>query len=136
MTLRKPFGTGFVPWVEAQISEAMDAGAFDTLPGAGKPLPNNKGQFDPDWWVKQYAEREGVSILPASLALLRKVEKELALIRKLGDEAAVRRRVAAVNAEIVKLNMTLVDGPPTTLSPLDVDQVVAEWRESRSTKPR
>ena len=56
--------------------------------------------------------------------------------KKLGDEAAVRRRVAAVNAEIVKLTMTVVDGPSTTLSPLDVDQVVAEWRESRSTKPR
>ena len=134
MTLRKPFGTGFVPWVESQINEAMEAGAFDNLPGAGKPLPNNKGQFDPDWWVKQYAEREGVSILPASLAILRKVEKELALIQKLGEEAAVRRRIAALNAEIVKLNMTLVDGPPTSLSSLDVDDVVAQWRESRSAK--
>ena len=134
MTLRKPFGTGFVPWVESQINEAMAAGAFDNLPGAGKPLPNNKGQFDPDWWVKQYAEREGVSILPASLELLRKVEKELALIQKLGNEATVRSRIAALNAEIVKLNKTLVDGPPTSLSALDVDEVVANWRQSRATK--
>jgi hypothetical protein len=136
MALRKPFGTGFVPWIESQIKDAMDAGAFDNLPGAGKPLPNNSGQFDPDWWVKQYAQREGVSILPASLAMLRKVEKELALIEKLGDEAAVRRRVAALNAEIVKLNTTLVEGPPTTLSALDVDDVVAHWRQSRAMKPR
>ena len=134
MTLRKPFGTGFVPWVESQINEAMAAGAFDNLPGAGKPLPNNKGQFDPDWWVKQYAEREGVSILPASLELLRKVEKELTLIQKLGNEAAVRSRIAALNAEIVKLNKTLVHGPPTSLSPLDIDDVVANWRQSRATK--
>jgi len=134
MTLRKPFGTGFVPWVESQINEAMAAGAFDNLPGAGKPLPNNKGQFDPDWWVKQYAEREGVSILPASLELLRKVEKELTLIQKLGNEAAVRSRIAALNAEIVKLNKTLVHGPPTSLSPLDIDDVVANWRQSRAAK--
>lgn len=132
MTLRKPFGTGFVPWIESQIQGAMEAGAFDNLPGAGKPLPNNSGQFDPDWWVKQYAEREGVSILPASLAMLRKVEKELALIQKLGDEAAVRRRLGALNAEIIKLNATQVDGPPTILGALDVDQMVAQWRESRS----
>ena len=134
MTLRKPFGTGFVPWVESQINEAMAAGAFDNLPGAGKPLPNNKGQFDPDWWVKQYAEREGVSILPASLELLRKVEKELTLIQKLGNEAAVRSRIAALNAEIVKLNKTQVHGPPTSLSPLDIDDVVANWRQSRAAK--
>jgi len=134
MTLRKPFGTGFVPWIESQIQGAMDAGAFDNLPGAGKPIPNNDGQYDPDWWVKQYAKREGVSILPASLAMLRKVEKELALIDKLGDEAAVRRRIAALNVEIVKLNMTLVDGPPTTLGALDVDDVVAQWREKRADK--
>lgn len=134
MTLRKPFGTGFVPWIESQINEAAAAGAFDNLPGAGKPLPNNKGQFDPDWWVKQYAEREGVSILPASLQLLRKVEKELALIQKLGNEATVRARITALNDEIVKLNKTLVDGPPTSLSPFDVEDVVAHWRQGLAAK--
>src|SRR5262245_49243749 len=131
MTERKPLGTGFVPWIDAQISAAMKDGAFDNLPGAGKALPDNLG--DPyERWAKQFAEREEVSLLlPPSLELRRKVESELAAVEKLSDEAGVRRRIDALNAEIAKFNATVVDGPPTNLSPLDVDQVVARWRRSR-----
>jgi hypothetical protein len=132
MTERKPAGTSWETWIEAQIRVAREQGAFDNLPGAGKPLPNIGGEYDPDWWVKQLVRREQVSILPPSLELLRKVEKELAAIDKLRDEAAVRDRVTALNAEIAKVNATVMEGPPTRLSPLDVDKVVARWRQTRS----
>ncbi len=134
MTERKPFGTSFEPWIEAQIRTAMEQGAFDNLPGAGKPLPTDE-QYDPDWWVKQLIQREQVSMLPPSLELLRKVRTELAAIEKLDDGAAVRRRVAALNAEIARFNATVVEGPPTSLGPLDVDQVMARW-QTRSSKAR
>ena len=75
-------------------------------------------------------------MLPPSLELLRKVETELAAIEKLNDEATVRRRVDVLNAEIAKLNATVVEGPPTRLGTLDVDQVVARWRGTRSANPR
>ena len=75
-------------------------------------------------------------MLPPSLELLRKVETELAAIEKLHDEATVRRRVAALNAEIAKVNATVIEGPPTRLSTLDVDQVVARWRRTRSANSR
>ena len=134
MTERKPLGTGFEPWIEAQIRVAMEGGAFDNLPGAGKPLPIGQ-EFDPDWWVKQLIQREQVSMLPPALELLRKVQTELAAIEKLDDEAAVRRRVAVLNAEIAKINATVVEGPPTSLGTLDVEQVVARW-QARSANPR
>ena len=76
--------------------------------------------------------------LPAaapSLELLRKVERELATIEKLPDEATVRRRIAALNVEIAKVNATVVEGPPTRLGKLDADQVVARWRRTRSATP-
>lgn len=130
MTERKPPGTSWETWIDAQISLAREQGAFDNLPGAGKPLPN-LGQ-DPDWWVKQLVKREQISILPPSLELLRKVETELAAIEKLHDEATVRRRVAALNVEIANVNATMLEGPPTRLGTLDVDKVVATWRRSRS----
>ena len=79
---------------------------------------------------------EQVSELPPSLELLRKVEKELAAIEKLPDEAAVRSRVTALNAEIAKVNATVVEGPPTRLGALNVDKVVARWRQTRSANPR
>ena len=88
------------------------------------------------WWVKQLAEREQLSLLPPSLELARKVEKELAGIEKLADEAAVRRRIAALNGEIARLNSTATEGPPTRLGKLDVDQVVARWQRTRSANPR
>jgi len=136
MTQRKPPGTSWESWIEAQIRVAMEEGAFDNLPGAGKPLPNLGQEYDPLWWVKQLTQREQISLLPPSLELLRKVERELATIEKLPDEATVRRRVAALNVEIARVNATVVEGPPTRLGTLDVDQVVARWRRTRSANPR
>jgi hypothetical protein len=138
MTQRKPPGTSWESWIEAQIRVAQEQGAFDNLPGAGKPLPNMDQEYDPLWWVKQLAEREqlSLSLLPPSLELLRKVERELATIEKLPDEATVRRRIAALNVEIAKINATAMEGPPTRLGKLDVDQVVARWRRTRSATPR
>ena len=54
---------------------------------------------------------------------------------KLHDEATVRHRVAALNVEIAKINATAVEGPPTRLGTLDVDQVLARWRRARSANP-
>ena len=136
MTERKPPGMSWETWIEAQIRVAREQGAFDNLPGAGKPLPNLGQEHDPLWWVKQLAQREQISILPPSLELLRKVEKELAAIEKLHDEATVRHRVAALNVEIARLNATVMEGPSTRLSTLDVDKVVARWRRTCSANPR
>ena len=132
MTERKPAGTSWESWIEAQIRVAQEQGAFDNLPGAGKPLPDRGQTYDPLWWVKQLAEREQVSLMPPSLELMRKVEKELATLETLPDEATVRRRITALNVEIGKLNATVVEGPPTRLAKLDVDQVVARWRRTRA----
>jgi hypothetical protein len=136
MTERKPPGTSWETWIDAQIRVATEKGAFDNLPGAGKPLPNLDQEYDPLWWVKQLVQREQVSMLPPSLELLRKVEKELASIETLHDEATVRRRVAALNVEIAKVNATVVEGPPTRLGTLDVDQIVARWLRARSANPQ
>src|SRR5215468_8961850 len=40
MTERKPSGMSWETWIEAQIRVAREEGAFDNLPGAGKPLHN------------------------------------------------------------------------------------------------
>ena len=136
MTERKPPWTSWETWIEAQIRVATEKGAFDNLPGAGKPLPNLDEAYDPLWWVKQLVKREGISVLPPSLELLRKVESELAAIEKLDDEATVRGRVDALNIEIAKVNATVVEGPPTRLGTLDIDQVVARWWRARSVNPR
>jgi len=64
MTERKPPGVGFETWVERQLREAAERGAFDDLPGAGKPIPDLDKPHDELWWVKQKLRRENFSYLP------------------------------------------------------------------------
>jgi hypothetical protein len=46
MTEREPPGTSWETWIEAQIHVAIERGAFDNLPGAGKPLSNLGQEYD------------------------------------------------------------------------------------------
>ena len=131
MTEQKPPGTSWESWIEQQIREAREAGLFDNLPGAGKPLASLAEGYDPLWWVKQLVQREKISVLPPSLELLRKVESEMAAIWQLADEAKVRSRILALNREIAKVNARSTEGPPTRLGPLDLKAIVAEWRARR-----
>jgi len=74
MTERKPPGMSFTSWIDQQISEAEERGAFDDLPGAGKPLPNRPEDEDGLAWVRNWMRREGVSpavMLPEPLKLRR-----------------------------------------------------------------
>jgi hypothetical protein len=133
MTERKRPETSWETWIDAQIRIATEDGAFDNLPGAGKPLPNYGPDDDPlARWVKREVGDEQISVLPTSLELLRKVEEALATIWTLHHEATVRSRVAALNVEIAKVNATVTEGPPTRLGTLNADQVVAQWQRSRS----
>ncbi|HKX04681.1 MAG TPA: DUF1992 domain-containing protein [Methylomirabilota bacterium] len=131
MTEQKPPGMSWDSWIEQQIREAREAGLFDNLPGAGKPLASLAEGYDPLWWVKQLVQREQISVLPPSLEMLRKVESEMAAVWPLGDEAKVRSRILALNREIANVNARSTEGPPTRLGPLDVEAIVAEWRARR-----
>jgi len=62
VTERKPAGKSWDSWREELIRLAREEGAFDNLPGAGKPLDLGES-YDPDWWVKKLVQREKISIL-------------------------------------------------------------------------
>ena len=47
--------------VERQIRLAMERGEFADFPGAGEPIEGLDETYDPLWWVKRFAEREGVT---------------------------------------------------------------------------
>ena len=46
---------------ENRVREAMEEGKFDDLPGLGKPIEDIDEPYDPDWWVKKWIRREGMS---------------------------------------------------------------------------
>jgi DnaJ-like protein len=131
MTERKPPEKSWDTWVEELIRQARADGAFDDLEGRGKPIPGLDAPYDPDWWAKKLLEREKLSVLPLALEIRTKVERALDEAWQLQREDEVRRRVTAINAEIARANRTAAEGPPTSLAPLDVDAVLAEWRRRR-----
>lgn len=130
MTERKPPGVPFESWVEKEIRDAQARGAFDRLPGAGKPLPDDT-TYDELWWVKRKLAREGLSVLPPTLALRKEAEDALAAAHAAPSEAAVRRIVADINTKILDMMVKPPPGPPLGLRRFDADEVVAEWRARR-----
>jgi hypothetical protein len=42
----------------------------------------------------------------------------------------VRRLVAAINARVVYVNSHVTTGPPSDVTPLDAEQVLADWRRA------
>jgi hypothetical protein len=133
MTERKPPWVGFETWVERQLREAAERGAFDDLPGAGKPIPDLDKPHDELWWVKQKLRRENFSYLPPTIALRKQAEEALEAASRAGSEAEVRRIVADINAKIIEGNRKAASGPPLNLAPFDVERVVRDWRDRRGS---
>lgn len=123
--------------VDAQIRAAEARGAFDNLPGAGKPIPGLMEPDDPTWWIKGFIERENVPtemLLPPSLAMRREIERLPETIRKLRTEQEAREHVEDLNHRIRRWIQIPV-GPQVPLAPVDVDEVVAVWADQRRPAP-
>jgi len=131
VTDRKPPGVAWQSWVDKQIHDAERRGEFDNLAGKGKPLADIDEPLDELWCVKRKLKEEGVSFLPPALAIRREVELTREAIAIAETEERVRDLVTSINARIREVNRTAISGPPTTVMPMNVDDVVARWREAR-----
>lgn len=128
MTERKPPDMPFESWVDKQIREAQERGAFDDLPGAGKPIPDLDRPRDDTWWIKQKLRRENMSYLPPVLMLRKEIEDVRRDALEAHTERDVREMVAAINERIVEAIRTPLAGPPLARRPLDVEEIVDQWR--------
>jgi hypothetical protein len=129
MTGRKPAGMSFGSWIDQQISEAAERGAFDDLPGAGKPLPRRRDDYDGQAWLRDYLEREGVSadeMLPPPLKLRKEREQLAAAAPGMRSEQEVREAVSDLNWRIVQHRRIPV-GPPIFVALVDEEAMVASW---------
>ncbi|MET7984167.1 DUF1992 domain-containing protein [Streptomyces sp. NPDC005281] len=134
MTERKPPGVSFESWVDRQIREAESRGEFTELPGAGKPLPEvTDTPYDELWWIKRKMAREGLSVLPPTLALRKEAEDVIAAVPAARSERAVRRMIEDVNTKIREIMFKPPPGPPLGLKPYDVEKIVQEWRTARES---
>jgi DnaJ homologue, subfamily C, member 28, conserved domain len=137
MTERKPPGTSFTSWIDRQISEAAQRGAFDDLPGAGKPLPKRADAGDGQAWLRDYLRREGVpadELLPTPLKLRKEVERLTGTVHELGSEQEVRDAAAELNQQIIQWRR-IPEGPPVYLRLVDEDTLVRKWHDARASSP-
>ena len=136
MTERKPANVDFETWIDQQIREAEDRGEFENLPGKGKPLASLDQPADELWWVRGWLQRENIQVpAPPALSLRKEVHDLQDRLDREPTEACARRVVEELNGRIRALNrMPPLDGPPTTVSPLDVDEVLERWKARRPTE--
>ncbi|WP_458243509.1 DnaJ family domain-containing protein [Streptomyces sp. MAI_2237] len=134
MTERKPPGVPFESWVDKQIRDAERRGEFTQLAGAGKPLPpGTDTTYDELWWIRQKMAREGLSVLPPTLALRKEAEDTLAAAYAAPSERIARKLITDVNVKIRDMMFKPPPGPPLGMKPYDVEEVVREWRARRRT---
>ena len=133
MTERKPAGMSFPSWVDQQIAAAEERGAFEDLPGTGKPLPRQALSDDGQAWLRDYLRREGVStdeLLPTPLKLRKEIERLADTVAPLRSEEEVREVAAELNHRIIEWRR-FPEGPPIHVRLVDADDLVATWRAAR-----
>ncbi|MEU4603544.1 DUF1992 domain-containing protein [Kribbella sp. NPDC023972] len=133
MTERKPPGISTQDWVEAQIRRAQNAGEFDDLPGAGKPLTKLAEPHDPDWWVKDFIRREQIetdALLPPAVLLRKEKQQVYEKVRGMRREAEVRDYLADLNQRIL-INIRDTTGPVVPVGTVDEEAILAHWRSEQ-----
>ncbi len=131
MTERKPPELSFRTWIDQQISEAAERGAFDNLPGAGKPLPDRGPDAD-QAWLMDWIRREGVNteeLLPTPLRLRKQSSRLAETVHELPSENAVRKVVGELNDRIMEWRR-LPLGPPIFVPVVDEEAMVTRWRDA------
>ncbi|HEY2693079.1 MAG TPA: DUF1992 domain-containing protein [Streptosporangiaceae bacterium] len=137
MTERKPSGMTFSSWIDQQIQEAEDRGAFENLPGAGRPLPNRGEADDGLAWLRDKLKKEGVSadeLLPTPLKLRKQRQRLAESVPELRSEQDVRDAVAELNQRIMEWRRIPL-GPPIFVPLVNEEDMLERWRDARPAPP-
>ncbi|MFO1415210.1 MAG: DnaJ family domain-containing protein [Burkholderiales bacterium] len=108
--------TGFDAIIEAKIAEAQAAGAFDDLPGAGRPLDLDDDRLVPEHLRMAYRILKNAGLVPAEL----EERKEAAGLREFlasaaGDSPERRRALARLALLEARLESAGLRSPRTAV---------------------
>lgn len=108
---------------EKRIEQARDAGAFDNLPGAGKPLPEEDLCLIPEEERVAYRILKNAGYMPPELALHRQaVDLAMRLAAMPEDDAGADRTAtrAVLLDRLARINLCLAEaGKPQLIVPSD-----------------
>ena len=130
---RKPPGVSYESWVDRQVREAVERGAFEGLGSAGKPLDPALLTQTAGEWAVEWARREGA--LPPALALRRERQELVDAVPGKPTEEAVRAAVEHFNERLDAAYRRPQEVPPVALAFLDLDRQLARWREAHPLGP-
>lgn len=92
--------------VEQRIQEAMEAGAFDDLPGAGRPLALDDDSMVPESLRAAFRVLKNAGYVPPEVHALRQMRELTRYIEGATDESERRRAVAKLDLLAARLSMS------------------------------
>jgi hypothetical protein len=95
----------FARIAENRILEAIEAGAFDNLPGQGRPLKFEDESHIPPELRLAYKILKNADCLPPELELRREVVRLQELVASMPDTAEKLKQMRRLNFYVMKLSM-------------------------------
>lgn len=95
--------SGFEKIVEERIMQALKKGAFDNLPGSGKPLSFGEMNLPEDLKLAYKILKNG-DCLPPEIELRKEIRQTEDLLERTGDTAEMYRIIKKLNFLVMKLN--------------------------------
>lgn len=134
MTEKKPAYMRTEDWIERQIREARERGAFDNLEGAGKPLRGLNRSFTAEEWARDWVQRSGgdlEALLPPLLLLRKERAALLGALPTFASEKELRDLIADFNHRLLDQYRRPMDGSLIAVGVIDADETVAQWEAVR-----
>ena len=91
--------------IERRIQEAQENGAFDDLPGRGKPLSIEDDRHIPEDLRLAYKILRNADCLPPELELKKEIRQMEDMLEGIPDEKEKYRQIKRINYKIMQLNM-------------------------------
>lgn len=121
---------------ERKIEAAIEEGKFANLEGAGKPLDLEPPPADENarmlWWALKLFRQNDV--IPDEVRYRKTVESIRVTLATATSEEQVVARVGAMNELIRKINTMGTNAIRSTLTIVDVDAAVAQWRTRQANR--
>ena len=103
IVIYKGMFAGFEKIVEERIRKAQKEGAFDDLPGAGKPLPNDDMDIPEDIRLA-YKVLKNADFIPPELELRKKIHSTQELLTGMPETGEKYKILKKLNLLVMKLN--------------------------------
>lgn len=91
--------------VEDRIAEAQKAGAFDNLPGKGKPLELEDLSWVPEDLRVAYHILKNAHVLPPEVELLKEIHTLEDLLKYIEDEGERRAALKSIQGKVIRLDL-------------------------------